>query len=97
MPSTVSRRLTPAALFAAVLTALAQPVATARPDPLDPTAIAPPMAYESSLRQYRRFTDEKPSTRELLVRLLGAWGAQLQFVLPERLPDLPDDSGRHEH
>ncbi len=45
MPSTVSRLLTPAALFAAVLTALAQPVATARPDPLDPTAIAPPMAY----------------------------------------------------
>lgn len=59
MPSTVSRRLTPAALFAAVLTALTQSLATARPDPLDPTAIAPPMAYESSLRQYRRFADEK--------------------------------------
>ncbi len=31
------------------------------------------------------------STRERLTRLLGAWGAQTQFVLPERLPDLPKD------
>ena len=29
------------------------------------------------------------STRERLTRLLGAWGAQTQFRLPERLPDLP--------
>ncbi len=30
------------------------------------------------------------STRERLTRLLGAWGAQTQFTLPERLPSLPD-------
>ena len=29
------------------------------------------------------------STRERLTRLLGVWGAQTQFSLPERLPDLP--------
>ena len=29
------------------------------------------------------------SSRERLTRLLGAWGAQTQFSLPERLPDLP--------
>jgi outer membrane protein TolC len=31
------------------------------------------------------------STRERLTRLLGAWGAQTQFTLPERLPDLPKE------
>lgn len=29
------------------------------------------------------------SAREHLTRLLGLWGAQTQFTLPERLPDLP--------
>jgi len=29
------------------------------------------------------------STRERLVRLLGVWGPQTQFALPERLPGLP--------
>ena len=29
------------------------------------------------------------ATRERLTRLLGAWGTQTQFMLPERLPDLP--------
>ncbi|UUX96665.1 TolC family protein [Aquabacterium sp. J223] len=29
------------------------------------------------------------ATRERLTRLLGLWGAQTQFRLPERLPDLP--------
>ena len=29
------------------------------------------------------------ATRERLTRLMGAWGAQTQFTLPERLPDLP--------
>ena len=32
------------------------------------------------------------STRERLTRLLGAWGAQTQFRLPERLPDLPKEA-----
>lgn len=31
----------------------------------------------------------KRSTRERLTRLLGLWGTQIQFQLPERLPDLP--------
>ena len=29
------------------------------------------------------------ATRERFTRLLGAWGTQAQFALPERLPDLP--------
>ncbi len=29
------------------------------------------------------------SSRERLIRLLGTWGTQTQFTLPERLPDLP--------
>jgi outer membrane protein TolC len=29
------------------------------------------------------------ATRERLTRLMGVWGAQTQFTLPERLPDLP--------
>ena len=29
------------------------------------------------------------AARERLTRLMGAWGAQTQFTLPERLPDLP--------
>ena len=32
------------------------------------------------------------ATRERLTRLLGAWGAQTQFSLPERLPDLPQEA-----
>ena len=32
------------------------------------------------------------STRERLTRLMGAWGAQTQFSLPERLPDLPKEA-----
>ena len=30
------------------------------------------------------------AARERLTRLLGLWGAQTQFTLPERLPDLPE-------
>ena len=32
------------------------------------------------------------STRERLIRLLGAWGEQTQFKLPERLPELPKET-----
>lgn len=32
------------------------------------------------------------ATRERLVRLLGVWGHQTQFQLPERLPDLPAEA-----
>lgn len=31
----------------------------------------------------------RSATRERLIRLLGLWGEQTQFHLPERLPDLP--------
>ena len=31
------------------------------------------------------------ATRERLTRLLGLWGQQTQFVLPQRLPDLPKE------
>jgi outer membrane protein TolC len=33
------------------------------------------------------------ASRERLIRLLGLWGAQVQFRLPERLPDLPGEPG----
>ena len=33
------------------------------------------------------------ATRERLTRLLGLWGAQTRFTLPERLPDLPARRG----
>ena len=32
------------------------------------------------------------ATRERLTRLLGVWGPQTQFALPQRLPDLPQDA-----
>jgi outer membrane protein TolC len=32
------------------------------------------------------------SSRERLIRLLGAWGEQTQFKLPDRLPDLPKEA-----
>ncbi len=32
-------------------------------------------------------------TRERLTRLLGLWGMQTQFALPDRLPDLPNEPG----
>ena len=33
----------------------------------------------------------RSSTRERLTRLLGVWGTQTRFALPERLPDLPKE------
>ncbi|MDG0855813.1 TolC family protein [Roseateles puraquae] len=36
-----------------------------------------------------RAEQARVGSRERLVRLLGLWGAQMQFTLPERLPDLP--------
>ena len=38
-----------------------------------------------------RAEQARHSTRERLIRLLGLWGAQTQFQLPERLPDLPPE------
>ncbi|MFM8899423.1 MAG: TolC family protein [Burkholderiales bacterium] len=39
-----------------------------------------------------RAEQQQQSTRERLTRLLGLWGAQTQFTLPERLPDLPQQA-----
>ncbi|KPF41570.1 RND transporter [beta proteobacterium AAP51] len=45
--------------------------------------------YANAVLQLARAEQAQRSTRERLVRLLGLWGAQTQFALPERLPDLP--------
>jgi outer membrane protein TolC len=45
--------------------------------------------YADAALNLARAGQAQRSTRERLTRLLGLWGAQLQFVLPERLPDLP--------
>lgn len=37
-----------------------------------------------------RVEQTQRSSRERLIRLLGLWGGQTQFTLPERLPDLPE-------
>lgn len=38
-----------------------------------------------------RAEQARRATRERLTRLLGLWGAQTQFKLPDRLPDLPQE------
>jgi outer membrane protein TolC len=38
-----------------------------------------------------RAEQAKQATRERLTRLLGVWGTQTLFTLPDRLPDLPKD------
>lgn len=45
--------------------------------------------YASAALRLAQAEQVQRSTRERLVRLLGVWGAQTQFSLPERLPDLP--------
>ena len=45
--------------------------------------------YASAALQLARAEQVQRSTRERLVRLLGVWGTQTAFALPERLPDLP--------
>jgi len=45
--------------------------------------------YADAALNLARAEQVKRSTRERLVRLLGVWGTQTQFSLPERLPDLP--------
>ena len=47
--------------------------------------------YADAAQNLARAEQAQRSTRERLTRLLGAWGAQTQFMLPERLPDLPKD------
>ena len=46
---------------------------------------------DAALNQARA-EQARAATRERLTRLLGVWGAQAQFALPERLPDLPKEA-----
>jgi outer membrane protein TolC len=46
---------------------------------------------EAALNQARALQLQR-STRERLTRLLGLWGTQAEFKLPERLPDLPKEA-----
>ena len=45
--------------------------------------------YADAALGLARAHQHQRASRERLVRLLGLWGAQLAFRLPERLPDLP--------
>jgi outer membrane protein TolC len=47
--------------------------------------------YADAAQNLARAEQAQRTTRERLTRLLGAWGAQAQFTLPARLPDLPKD------
>ena len=47
--------------------------------------------YADASQNLARAEQAQRVTRERLTRLLGAWGAQTQFTLPDRLPDLPQD------
>ncbi len=46
--------------------------------------------YADAALNLARATQNQVSTREKLTRLLGLWGEDTQFMLPERLPDLPE-------
>lgn len=45
--------------------------------------------YQDAVTQLARARHDATASREQLIRLLGLWGAQQDFVLPDRLPDLP--------
>ena len=45
--------------------------------------------YADAALNLARAQQARQATRERLTRLLGLWGAQAPFKLPERLPDLP--------
>lgn len=45
--------------------------------------------YQDAVTQLARTKHEAIASREQLIRLLGLWGAQQDFSLPDRLPDLP--------
>ena len=47
--------------------------------------------YADASLNLARAEQAQHAARERLTRLLGAWGAQTAFTLPERLPDLPKD------
>ncbi|ELX08370.1 MULTISPECIES: TolC family protein [Oxalobacteraceae] len=45
--------------------------------------------YQDAVTQLARTRHEAIASREQLIRLLGLWGKQQEFVLPDRLPELP--------
>ncbi len=45
--------------------------------------------YADAALNMARAEESSVAARERLTRLLGVWGTQAQFALPERLPDLP--------
>ncbi|WP_088286003.1 TolC family protein [Ideonella sp. A 288] len=47
--------------------------------------------HADALLNLARAEQAQRATRERLTRLLGLWGDQTQFSLPERLPDLPKE------
>ena len=47
--------------------------------------------YADAALNLARAQQAQRSSRERLTRLMGLWGAQTQFALPERLPDLPKE------
>jgi len=48
--------------------------------------------YADATLNLARALQAQKATRERLTRLLGLWGAQTRFSLPERLPDLPKEA-----
>ncbi|CAE6797096.1 TolC family protein [Paraburkholderia domus] len=47
--------------------------------------------YADAVAQLARTRQRSVSTREKLTRTMGLWGAEAQYTLPGRLPDLPKD------
>jgi outer membrane protein TolC len=45
--------------------------------------------YQDAVTQLAKTRHEATASREQLIRLLGLWGSQQDFALPDRLPDLP--------
>ena len=45
--------------------------------------------YADAALNHARAAQSQVGAREKLIRLLGLWGTDIQFKLPERLPDLP--------
>lgn len=45
--------------------------------------------YADAMAQVARARQQSASAREKLTRVMGLWGSQAQYALPERLPDLP--------
>ena len=50
--------------------------------------------YADAALNLARAEQAQSVARERLTRLLGLWGAQIEYKLPERLPDLPEDRRR---